>query len=85
MKAMPSRRSDYRLAVVVSRKVHKSAVKRNRIRRRLYETVRVLRKESGINWQNDIVITVFDESVADMPHGELQQNLVKLLQKSGVI
>ena len=33
-------RQPYRVAVVVSRKVHKSAVVRNRIRRRLYEIVR---------------------------------------------
>jgi ribonuclease P protein component len=37
--ANPKRRS-YRLAVVVSRKVNKSAVARNRMRRRLYELAR---------------------------------------------
>ncbi len=36
------KRSEYRMAVVVSRKVNKSAVARNRIRRRLYEIVRSL-------------------------------------------
>jgi ribonuclease P protein component len=33
-------RKPYRVAVVVSRKVHKSAVVRNRIRRRIFEIVR---------------------------------------------
>jgi ribonuclease P protein component len=36
------RRKSYRLAVVVSRKVNKSAVARNRIRRRLYEQAKEL-------------------------------------------
>lgn len=31
--------------VVVSKKVHKSAVKRNRIRRRIYEAIRILEQE----------------------------------------
>jgi len=35
------KRQDYRMAVVVSKKTAKSAVTRNRIRRRLYESVRV--------------------------------------------
>jgi ribonuclease P protein component len=39
--ALNPRRQTYRVAVVVSRKVNKSAVARNRMRRRLYELVRV--------------------------------------------
>jgi ribonuclease P protein component len=35
------KRTQYRLAVVVSKKVAKSAVTRNRIRRRIYETFRL--------------------------------------------
>src|SRR5690606_39789348 len=34
------RRNDPRFAIVVSKKVHKSAVGRNRIRRRFYEAIR---------------------------------------------
>lgn len=70
------RRKDFRVAVVVSKKVHKSAVVRNRIRRRVYEIVRQ-------NWQSassyDVVITIFDETVATMPADKLQKEITKQL------
>lgn len=65
-----SRRQQYRVAVVVSKKVSKSAVARNRIRRRLFEAVRAY--SSQITKPYDIVITVFHEQVKDMPAKELQ-------------
>ena len=37
---LPNRGANYRLAVVVSKKVSKKAVIRNRIRRRIYELLR---------------------------------------------
>src|SRR5437016_3838925 len=60
------RRKTYRLAVVVSRKVHKSAVARNRMRRRLYAIVQEL--ESQISEPYDIVITVFNSSILEESH-----------------
>jgi ribonuclease P protein component len=71
------KRSDYRCAVVVSKKVHKSAVTRNRIRRRIYEIVRT---EFQPAKPIDLVITVFDEAVADMPADTLQATLTKQLK-----
>ena len=50
------RRKDYRCAVVVSKKVSKSAVVRNRIHRRLYERIRV--HVASIPPATDMVITV---------------------------
>jgi len=67
------RRKDYRLAVVVSRKVNKSAVARNRIRRRLYALSRELGKDIAAPY--DIVITVFHDSVLDTPPAELAGQL----------
>ena len=77
LKYMPNdRRKDFRVAVVVSKKVHKSAVTRNRIRRRVYEAVRN-------NWHPvrayDVVITIFDDSVATMPADQLQKDITKQL------
>lgn len=63
------RRDGYRLSVVVSKKVSKSAVKRNRIRRRLYEVVRLLEPE--MVRQPDIALTVFAEQIAELPAPEL--------------
>lgn len=63
------RRSVYRVSVVVSKKVSKSAVVRNRIRRRLYEAVRL--ESEGITKPYDIVITVFNEQLATIPSSEV--------------
>jgi ribonuclease P protein component len=74
------RRNSYRLAVVVSRKVSKSAVVRNRIRRRLYENVRILSADFIAPY--DLVLVVYEEKVATLPADQLQGELEKLLQKA---
>jgi len=76
------RRKTYRLAIVVSRKVNKSAVVRNRIRRRLYECVRIL--SSNFTGPHDLALIVYDEKLAAMPYAQLEQELVKLFQKAGL-
>jgi ribonuclease P protein component len=78
-----SRRQSYRVAVVVSRKVHKSAVTRNRIRRRLYEVFRLF--EADIVEPYDIVLIVFSEEVATKPPDELQSQLEKQLKSAGLL
>lgn len=75
------RRKAYRLAVVVSKKVHKNAVRRNRIRRRLYEAVRL----SAVSIEAyDMVLTVFHEQVADMPSDELMKMVQAQLRQAGI-
>lgn len=72
-----SRRQTYRLAVVVSRKVHKSAVIRNRIRRRLYEQVRLgLDREVAY----DIVLTPHSDQLAIMSEKHINKIISELLQ-----
>lgn len=78
-----SRRTQYRLAVVVSKKITKSAVKRNRIRRRLYEAVRA--HESQLIKPFDIVITVFHEKLLTLPAEELQRLVRAQLLQAGVL
>lgn len=63
------KRSSYRAAVVVSKKVNKSAVIRNRIRRRIYEIIRVYQPK--ITEPYDLVFTVFSDQIATMPHKDL--------------
>ncbi len=75
-----NRRSSYRAAVVVSRKVHKSAVVRGRIRRRIYEIIRG--QEANIANPYDIIVTVFSDQVATMPAPELHSQLLLLLQRA---
>lgn len=70
----------YRAAVVVSRKVSKSAVVRNRIRRRVYEIVRLYQPVAG----NDVVLTIFGEQLATMSPAELQTQVIALLEKASI-
>lgn len=81
--AVNDRRSTFRAAVVVSRKVSKSAVVRNRIRRRLYELLRL--RQDGITQPYDLAITVFNEQVADMPAAELEQMFYGQLSQAGIL
>lgn len=73
----------YRLAIVVSRKVDKSAVVRNRIRRRLYEAFRARSKD--FNQNADIVLTVHSAQIATMKNLELDELVSHLLIKSSLI
>lgn len=69
----------YRVAVVVSKKVHKSAVVRNRIRRRVYEVIRTVCTPLDCG---DYVFQVFELSVLTMEHVELKTAIQKLLEKT---
>ena len=73
----------YRVAVVVSRKVSKSAVVRNRVRRRLYEVVRTHAEQ--ITAPHDLVITVYGEEVATISHANLKKIILGLMEKAGVL
>lgn len=76
------RRQRFRLAVVVSKKVHKSAVRRNRIRRRLYEAFR----HAAVQIPSyDMVMTVFHEQIADMPADELTKLVRAQLKQAGIL
>lgn len=77
------RRKTYRLAVVVSKKINKSAVVRNRIRRRLYEAVRMHEQELAQPY--DIVITVFSEQMAVLPPDELRTLARAQLRQAGIL
>jgi ribonuclease P protein component len=72
----------YRVAVVVSKKVNKSAVKRNRMRRRLYEIVR--NHEENITSPIDLVITVFSDEVTSTPSSELEATVIKLMSQANI-
>lgn len=76
------RTNDYRAAVVVSKKVHKSAVVRNRIRRRIYEQIR-LQVSSSIGV--DMAFMIYDDAFATMSPEGLAGSVTQLLQKAGVL
>ena len=84
VKAVPNaQRQAYRAAVVVSRKVNKSAVVRNRIRRQLYENVRQLSPQFTKPY--DIVLTVFHDTVLQTKPVDLSGQLKKQLKELGIL
>jgi ribonuclease P protein component len=78
-----ARLDSYRLAIVVSKKVSKSAVVRNKIRRRLYEAIRL--QEAKIVQPYDIVMTVFHEDIASLPVDQLQRMVHAQLRQAGIL
>lgn len=70
----------FRVAVVVSKKVSKSAVVRNRIRRRIYESVRTMPDKNLPG--RDMVFTVHSDSLASIDDKKLKNDLSDLIEKS---
>jgi ribonuclease P protein component len=81
--ARNTRRQTYRVAVVVSRKVSKSAVVRNRIRRRMYEAMAACAPH--INDPYDMVFTVFSDQLATIEYEDLFTTVKTQLQKAGIM
>lgn len=71
-----------RMSVVVSKKVAKSAVERNRIRRRVYEILRL--NLDYIPKKTDYIFVVYSEDVLKMPFKELEKMLGELVEESKV-
>lgn len=71
-----------RIAVVVSKKVAKSAVKRNRIRRRVYEALRL--NLGLIPKKTDYIFIIYSDDILTMPFKELEQLLGGLVDESKV-
>lgn len=79
---VPNLKKFTRVAVVVSKKVEKTAVGRNRIRRRIYEVIR--KNFELVPKETDYVFVVFSRDILTMPFSELEKNLGELVEKSKV-
>jgi len=80
--AQNDRRPNGRVAVVVTKKVHKAAPLRNRIRRRVYEIIR--KNWDHITPAHDILISVYDSNATVMPHEQLEKSVIELLRQAGI-
>ena len=76
----PNTRHHQRFAVVVSKKIEKTAVGRNRIRRRVYEAIRSELKDYPAFM--DCIFVVVNKDVSTIPFKKLQNTVHKLLEKS---
>jgi len=75
-----SRRKHSRFSVVVSKKVLKSAVGRNRIRRRIYEVVR--HELPHLKPAHDVVIMAFSSELLALPYEELVDTIRQLFTQA---
>lgn len=74
------RRKHSRFTVVISKKIIKSAVKRNRLRRRLYEIVRL--ELSVLKDGHDMAIMVFSAETYGLDHASLVQLMKQLFSQA---
>jgi ribonuclease P protein component len=76
------RRTEPRIAVVISKKVLKAAVGRNRIRRRLYEAIRL--EMPKLHQHSDVVFIVTSAELMTLPASELHSLIGRTLKQAGL-
>lgn len=74
-----SRRRYSRVAIIVSKKVCKHAVDRNRARRRFYEIMR--QRLDKLNRTVDVAVVIYLPAVLDLPSEQLEAEVDSLLTK----
>ena len=77
------RRQESRIAVVVGKKVIKSAVKRNLIRRRVYEYVRPL--INNFKESSDVVIIIGSSEFMSLSHTDMSAQLDQLFSNAKLL
>ena len=75
-----NKKSDYRVAVVVSKKIAPSAVMRNRIRRRVFELVRTEKLLAGK--PVDVIIYAKTSAIAEMDSVDLAKEVSSVTKKA---
>lgn len=76
------RRHHSRIAVVVSKKVHKRAVRRNRIRRRVYEIIR--HNLTSLDGVYDLVFIITSPEADSLNHEDLNSQINSLIDAAGL-
>ena len=76
------RRKNCRFTVVVSKKVVKSAVRRNRIRRRIYEIIR--HELPTLKDSHDVAVIVFSSEVYSLESQILTSTIKQLLSQANL-
>ena len=73
-----------KLAIAAGLKVHKSAVKRNRVRRQIREALRLLLKD-GLIKNGYYILVVAKKDVLDKDYAEISQEVKVLLSRGKVL
>ena len=77
----PNKKQKQRYAVVVSKKVLKTAVGRNRIRRRFYEAIRL---EFDPTLKLDCIFVIYSKEFTKMDFSQIRELIENLLAKASV-
>ena len=84
VKYLPNQRRQLsRFSVVVSKKITKKAVVRNRIRRRIYEIIR--QEIPNIKSVYDVVIIINSLEINQLAYLELKSKIINLFQKADLL
>lgn len=78
----PNQHGKQRFAVVISKKVIKSAVGRNRVRRRIYEAIRLNLTEIPESY--DYIFIVFSKDLKTMDFTEIEKLVLKLTEQAKI-
>lgn len=76
-------RNKQRYAVVVSKKILKSAVGRNRIRRRVYEAIRA--ELPKVEKPVDCIFIIYSKDILDIDYKEIRSLIHNLLKEANII
>ena len=72
------------IGFVVSKKIHKSAVKRNRIKRQMREVVRLLIKDGKI--KNGFMVSVMAKpQILEAEYKDIEKSVVNVLKRARVL
>jgi len=77
-------KNQLKLAFAVGLKVHKGAVKRNRVRRQMREVARLLLKEDALK-EGFYILFVAKKSVLDKSYAEISEEMKLLLRKDKIL
>jgi ribonuclease P protein component len=78
------KKDDLKIAFVVSTKVHKSAVKRNRLKRQMREVVRLLIKDNKVK-SGFMVAIMAKKEMLGKEYSDIEKSLTQLLERAKLI
>ncbi len=78
-----TRRRFSRIGVVVSKKIDKRAVKRNLIRRRIYNIIHPIIKDFNQNY--DLVIIIHSKDIFNIKYQHLEQKIIKKIIEAQIV
>lgn len=76
--------TDLKIAVVVGKKVHKTAVRRNRAKRQMREAIRLLLKDGRVS-EGYMIAVMAKPAILEKTYLEIREDIVRVLRRAGVL